>query len=112
MEMNEPRSQDNKHNVVIGPRLRILLKVVLGLFALLSINSLYLLVVTGLGKSTGGGQQGTFYLWMFLVHLALGVVLIIPVLTFAVLHLRKAYTSPKRNAVYAGGAGPGHQANH
>ena len=87
---------------VIGPRLRLVLRVVLVSFGLLSLNTAYLLAVSGLEWATGSGYQESFYLWMFLVHLALGLILILPTLIFAALHVRNAYQRPNRRAVRAG----------
>ena len=93
---------DRAASPVIGPRLRIVLRWVLACCGLLGVNSAYLLAVKG-GEALGGhSYQGTFYLWMFLGHLALGLLLIVPALTFAGLHLRNAYRRPNRRAVRAG----------
>jgi hypothetical protein len=56
----------------VGPRLRKLLAVVFGLFALLAVNSAYLMAVRALEAGTGATYQNWFYLVMFLAHLALG----------------------------------------
>ena len=81
-----------KYARAVGPRLRRLLYAVFGLVALLSANSVYLAGVTFLewcSRQWGDGltYQNLFYLSMFLVHLALGLVLVIPFLVFGVLHM-------------------------
>ncbi len=87
---------------VIGSRLRPVLFVVLGLFALLVINSVYLTSVTVLEWKTGLTYQDYFYQWMFLLHLALGLLLILPVVLFGIAHLRNAWSRPNRWAVRMG----------
>ena len=75
---------------------------VFGLFALLAVNSSYLLSVTLFESLTGATYQNWFYLVMFLVHLALGLAIILPVVVFGLTHMRNAYTRPNRRAVYVG----------
>jgi len=87
---------------VIGPRLRRLLVVVLGLFAVLGINSVYLVTVSLTQWVTGQTYENYFYQWMFLVHLVLGLLIILPVVAFGFLHLRNAWHRPNRSAVRAG----------
>ncbi len=62
-----------KYVPVVGPNLKKLLAVVFGLFALLAVNSSYLLGVTFLEWLRGETYQNWFYLVMFLLHLALGL---------------------------------------
>ena len=87
---------------VIGSRLRFLLWFVLVCFGLLCVNSAYLLTIKGLEGITGQSYQDAWYLWMFVGHLALGLVLVIPAVVFAGLHLHAAYRRPNRRAVRAG----------
>ncbi len=87
---------------VIGPRLRIVLILVLGLFALLSANGAYLSAVTCLEFFSGRVYQDYFYQIMFLVHLLLGFVLILPVIVFGLLHMRAARHRRNRRAVKIG----------
>jgi len=86
----------------VTPGLKRLLLVVFGLFALLGINSLYLVGITTLEWTTGRIFQDHFYPLMFLIHLVLGLVAIIPVLIFGALHGRNAWPRPNRRAVRAG----------
>ena len=60
---------------VVGPRLRRLLVGVLLLFALLTINSIYLGGITLLEWKSSAILQNYFYQWMFLAHLALGLLI-------------------------------------
>ena len=86
----------------VGPRLRRVLGVVFLLFAVLSVNSVYLASVTFAQWRSGTQLQGSFYLWMFLAHLVLGLGIILPVVVFGVLHLRTAWGRPNKRAVRAG----------
>ncbi len=87
---------------VITPALRRLLGVVLGLFGLLAVNSLYLVSVTLAERLSGATYQNYFYLSLFLVHLVLGLLLVVPAVAFGALHLRRAWPRPNRYAVRAG----------
>ena len=86
----------------VGPRLRKLLGVVFGLFALLAVNSLYLVSVRVLEAVTGRTYQNWFYIGMFLFHLVLGLLIVVPVIVFGILHLRNAKDRPNRRAVKVG----------
>ena len=86
----------------VGPGLRRLLVVVLVLFALLLVNSVYLGGVTLLEWLTERTYQDYTYQWMFLFHLAVGLLLILPALVFMALHMRNTWRRPNRPAVYAG----------
>jgi tetratricopeptide (TPR) repeat protein len=87
---------------VVGPVLRRLLYVVFGLFSLLVINSVYLGGVTFLEWLRGETFQGYFYQLMFLGHLVLGLLLILPFVLYGAGHLRNARGSPNRRAARVG----------
>ncbi|NND81421.1 MAG: tetratricopeptide repeat protein [Gammaproteobacteria bacterium] len=87
---------------VVGPRLRYLLVAVLFLFAFLSINSFYLAGVTLLEWLSQNSLQNRFYQWMFLAHLVIGLMIIVPVLCYAAIHYRNARNHRNRRAVQAG----------
>ncbi|MCA9284440.1 MAG: tetratricopeptide repeat protein [Phycisphaerales bacterium] len=91
-----------KYVPVVGPRLKVLLALVFGLFALLSVNSAYLAGITLLEWLRGATYQNYFYLWMFLVHLVLGLALIVPVVVFGSVHIWNARNRPNRRAMAAG----------
>ena len=91
-----------KQRPAIGPRLRILFWGVLALLAILAANSFYLLGVTGLEAITGQTYENYFYQYMFLGHLLLGFLLILPVLVFAAIHWRNTYTRRHRRAAKIG----------
>lgn len=87
---------------VLSPGLRRLLTLILVLFALLAANSLYLVGVTGGRAFTDHTLETTAYLYMFLGHLGLGLLITLPALIFGALHLRRAWRRPNRYAVSAG----------
>jgi hypothetical protein len=91
-----------KYLRAVGPRLKKLLAIVFGLFALLAVNATYLAGVTFLEWLTGTTYQNWFYLVMFLVHLSLGLLIILPVVFFGIFHIRNAYNRPNRRAVWVG----------
>ena len=74
-------------NDVVSPALRKLLVILLVLFALLVVDSVYLGSITFLEWIKGIGYQGAAYQFAFLVHLALGFLVTIPVIVFVVLSL-------------------------
>ena len=86
----------------VSPRLRRLLFVVLGLFALLAVNSVYLLGVRALEAVSERTYQNWFYLVMFLGHLVLGALIVLPVIVFGLVHMRNTYQRRNRRAVRVG----------
>jgi hypothetical protein len=86
----------------VTARLGRLLGLVILLFSLLVLNSVYLAAISLLEQISGEIQQNYFYLLMFLLHLALGLLLILPMVVFAVAHMRRAWQRPNRYAVRAG----------
>lgn len=72
------------------------------LFSLISVNSLYLLVVRLTENLAGLALQDSVYQYMFLIHLILGVLLIAPLLIYGAIHIKNAYKRPNRRAVKAG----------
>src|SRR5687767_5435155 len=111
MSTNDPAAPvpaRKKYVRAVGPRLRILLLCVLGIVALLGANSAYLASITFLGwlKGLSGGQpvslENYFYQYMFLAHLVLGLVLLLPFIIFGAIHLRNADNRPRRRAVTVG----------
>lgn len=86
----------------VGPKLQKVLFVVFGLFALLALNAVYLGSITALESITGEVYQNWFYLYMFLIHLALGTLIIVPVVVYGFVHIRNAHDRPNRRAVRVG----------
>lgn len=86
----------------IGPRLKILLILVLVLVSLLGANSIYLASITFLEYASGQVYQNYFYQVMFLVHLVLGLLLVVPYVAFGAIHLVTARKRPNWRAVRIG----------
>ena len=72
------------------------------LAGLLAINSVYLASVTFAEWAFGRTLQNAFYLDLFLAHLVLGMLLLVPALMFGALHFRRARRRPNRYAIRAG----------
>jgi tetratricopeptide (TPR) repeat protein len=87
---------------LVDARLGRLLGTVFVLLALLVVNSVYLSAVTLLEQTGNEIYQDYFYLLMFLVHLVLGLLLTVPLIAVAFGHIRRAWSSPDRNATRAG----------
>jgi tetratricopeptide (TPR) repeat protein len=86
----------------VGPRLRWLLIAVLALFTLLAVNSAYLGLITLLEWLNGQTYQDYTYQLMFLFHLLVGLLFVLPALVFIGAHMRNTWRRPNRRAVYAG----------
>src|SRR6185436_14508233 len=107
---NEPTPPPARKKYVraVGPRLRVLLLCIFGVVALLGANSVYLASITFLGwcKGLSTGQpvsyENYFYQYMFLAHLVLGIVLLLPFIIFGVAHIKNAHDRPNRRAVRVG----------
>ncbi len=101
-QAKSPTSQGRRYVPAVGPRLKKLLAVVFAMFALLSVNAVYLTSVSVFEWSTGQVYQNWFYLIMFLIHLLLGLALFLPVVVFGILHLKNARRRANRRAVKVG----------
>ena len=86
----------------VGPRLQKVLALVFGLFALLAVNSTYLGSITLLEWLSGKTYQNWFYLNMFLVHLVLGALIVVPLIVFGIGHIANAHDRRNRRAVKVG----------
>src|SRR5215470_9974518 len=91
-----------KYERAVGPRLRRVLLVVFSLVALLGANSAYLASITFLEWIRGVTYQNYFYQCMFLAHLVLGLLLLLPFVLFGALHIKNAHDRPNRRAVRVG----------
>ncbi len=100
--MNTPNNARRSAPSVISPRFRWLLTVVLFLFSLLVVNSIYLSTITAVEFYSKQIYQDYFYLLMFLLHLLLGLLLVLPFCLFAFLHVRRALRKDNRYAIRAG----------
>jgi tetratricopeptide (TPR) repeat protein len=103
MSEQSPANPKMKRYVrAVGPRLRVVLYLIFGLVALLGANSAYLSSITFLEYVKGFTYQNYFYQWMFLVHLVLGLLLVVPVIVFGILHIKNAHDRPNRRAARVG----------
>jgi len=78
---------------------------IFGLVAVLAANSVYLSAITFLEWLKAGANQtyqNWFYMVMFGAHLALGLLLVLPVVIFGAIHIRNAHDRPNRRAVRVG----------
>jgi tetratricopeptide (TPR) repeat protein len=91
-----------KYVRAVGPRLRKVLYAIFALVALLAANSAYLSGVTFLEWSSGRTYQNFFYQYMFLGHLALGLLLILPVVVFGLIHMVTSWNRKNRRAIRIG----------
>ena len=94
-----------KYVRAVGPKLRILLLFIFGLVAVLAANSVYLSAITfleWLKSDPNQTYQNWFYMVMFGVHLALGLLLVLPLVIFGAVHIRNAHDRPNRRAVKVG----------
>src|SRR6266853_6840708 len=92
-----------KYVRAVGPRLRLLLYFIFGLVALLGANSVYLASITflqWLNKELT--YENYFYQFMFLGHLVLGLLLLLPFILFGLIHIKNAHARPNRRAVRVG----------
>ena len=84
MATTNPPLRDRRgftYTPAIGPRLKPLLWLVLGGFALLGANGVYLASITALAWFQGGARSETFFYYlMFVLHLVLGFALLLPFL--------------------------------
>ena len=80
--------------LAIGPKLRILLNITFILFAILMINSVYLSSITFAEWLTDKSLQDQTYLFMFLAHLVIGLIIIIPFIIYGLIHLGNTVVSP------------------
>ena len=98
----QPAAARKQYVRAVGPRLRILLRGIFGLVALLGANSVYLVSIRVLEAVKGLSYQNYFYMVMFGAHLVLGLLLVAPFLVFGVAHIKNARDRPNRRAVRAG----------
>lgn len=99
---SRPVRPKKKYVPAVTPRLKIALVLVFVLFALLMANSVYLLTITAAEYVTGLQYQDYFYLLMFLLHLALGILLLVPFTIFSYFHLLATFKRKNRTAVRMG----------
>lgn len=100
--MNATSIGQFSNTAVISQGFRWLLTLVFTLFAIIVVNSIYLSSITALEYYSGLIYQDYFYLLMFLLHLFLGLLLVVPFCVFGFLHARRALQRDNRYAIRAG----------
>jgi tetratricopeptide (TPR) repeat protein len=95
--MSDPERTPRQFSA-LTPRLRRLLRVILIAFVLMIWNSLWLLVSTASGRVTGVSTESLLTIWIFLLHVVLGLLLVVPVVVYGFCHLLRARRSPNFNA--------------
>jgi len=101
-EPSSPKPPPRKVVKAVGPKLRRLLYTVLVMLALLFANSAYLATITAVEWLSDQTYQNYFYQCMFLGHLVIGLLVIIPFLAFSAIHLANTRNRRNRNAVRVG----------
>lgn len=86
----------------IGPKLRIVFNVVLALLAIIGANSAYLAGVTLMQWWTKRTYEDQFYTWMFLIHIVVGLLIVIPFIVFGLIHMRNTKDRKIRRTVMIG----------
>ncbi len=97
-----PTTPPKQYVRAVTPGLRKLLYFVFGLLALLGANSLYLASITFLGWVKQQAYENYFYQLMFLGHLVLGLLLVVPFVIFGIKHMLYAKDRRNRRAVKVG----------
>ncbi|WP_345682567.1 tetratricopeptide repeat protein [Novipirellula caenicola] len=95
-------AKKKKYVRAVGPRLRKLLYVVFALVALLYANSGYLSLITFLEWKNNETYQDYYYQYMFLAHLVMGLLLIVPLVVFGLVHMWNTRTRRNRRALRIG----------
>jgi tetratricopeptide (TPR) repeat protein len=101
----DPRPRLKKYVRAVGPRLRVLLYFIFGVVAILAANSVYLSAITyleWLKADPNVTYQNWFYMVMFGTHLGLGLLIVLPIVIFGILHIKNAHDRPNRRAVRVG----------
>jgi tetratricopeptide (TPR) repeat protein len=104
IDMSTPTNRQSPDRAVISAGFHWLLTTVFLLFALIVVNSIYLGAITALEYFSEQIYQDYFYLLMFLLHLVLGLLLVLPFCVFGWLHARRAIRRNNRYAIRAGTA--------
>ena len=86
----------------IGKRLKRLLFVVFAVLSLLCANSLYLATITFLEWQRGETYQNQFYMAMFLGHVVLGLIFLVPFVVFGLMHMMSARKRKNKRAIRVG----------
>ena len=102
-QISNPR-RNGPRGPVVTSGLRWWLRVVLVLFGILCIDSVYLVATDLVAWSSGQPREDGIYLWAFLIHLVLGLLLLLPFVVYGIAHARRGRFRPNRRAVAVGWA--------
>lgn len=102
MNSASEKNKPVKPQRAVSPRLRVILVVVLGLFSLMAANGMYLSSITFSEWYSGNSFQNYFYQFMFLGHLVLGAIILLPVIVFGFYHWKASRHRRNRRAVKIG----------
>jgi tetratricopeptide (TPR) repeat protein len=98
-----PAAPPKPYIPAIGPRLRILLYLVFAGFAFLAATGIYLLVISAMNRVNTNQLYTTgFTFWMLFLHIAVGILGVVPFVVFGVTHLWSARKRDNRVAVRLG----------
>jgi len=100
--MNLPQPKKRVYIPAIGPKLKRLLYVLFGILSLLVANSLYLSTITFLEWQRGQAYQNQFYMFMFLGHVVLGLILLVPFVVFGTIHMITSRKRKNKRAIRVG----------
>ncbi|QEG38498.1 tetratricopeptide repeat protein [Roseimaritima ulvae] len=95
-------AKKKKYVRAVGPKLRRLLYAIFVLVALLFANSGYLSSVTFLEWLRGETYQDYYYQYMFLAHVVMGLLLVVPLVVFGFVHMWNTKDRRNRRAVRIG----------
>ena len=87
---------------VVTPALRWWLRVILVVFGLLALDSIYLAAVDLAAWWSGESREDQGYLWAILIHLVLGLAIIVPYIVYGARHAWRGRFRPNRRAVAVG----------
>ncbi|NCF40443.1 MAG: aspartate phosphatase [Planctomycetia bacterium] len=87
---------------VVTSGLRWWLRLLLLLFGILCIDSLYLVATDLAAWISGESREDGLYLWAFLAHLVLGLMILVPFVVYGIGHARRGRFRPNRRAVAVG----------
>ena len=93
---------DSARTAPITPALRWLLRALYLLTGVLTATAVYLGGISLAEFVTGGSYQGYVYQWTVLLHLAVGLIVVLPFVPFALGHALAARTHPNRRAARMG----------
>ncbi len=97
-----PSNRRGPGGPVVTRGLRVWLRILLVLFGILVLDSIYLSSVDIVAWWTGVSRENQGYLWAILVHLALGLLLLVPFVIYGTRHAWRGRFRPNRRAVAVG----------